>query len=201
MSMGAKVLTKNSYHHGDLESALVSAAINLVRKYGPDHLSLRAVSADVGVSPSASYHYFQDKDSLVSAVGEILFENLAEMQERAMAKIRGSGAKAARDRFEALGNAYFKWAISEPNLYRLIFGGFCELDPSHKDENKAWLLLTRSLDELQAEGLITRSARLGGEVVVWSAVHGASSLIIEGLIPKDAFPLVIKGIQRSLGMR
>jgi len=199
--MASRALAKSSYHHGDLESALVEAAISLVRKYGPDHLSLRAASAEVGVSPSASYHYFQDKDSLVSAIGEKLFNNLAEMQERAIEKITGSGARSARERFEALGSAYFKWALAEPNLYRLIFGGFCEHDASKNHENKAWYLLSRSLDELYAERLITKSARQAGEVVVWSAVHGASSLIIEGLMPKNSFPLVIKSVQRSLGMK
>lgn len=199
--MSPRALAKTSYHHGDLESALVEAAITLVRKYGPDHLSLRAASAEIGVSPSASYHYFQDKDSLVSAIGEKLFNNLAEIQEKAIEKLVGSGARAARERFEALGNAYFKWALAEPNLYRLIFGGFCEHEISQTHDNKAWQLLSRSLDELYEEKLITRSARQGGEVVVWSAVHGASSLIIEGLMPKNTFPLVIKSIQRSLGMK
>ncbi len=198
--MAPKAILKTSYHHGDLESALVEAAISLVRKYGPDHLSLRAVSAEVGVSPSASYHYFQDKDSLVSAVGNTLFEQLAEIQEQAISKIKGGGARGAKERFEALGTSYFKWALNQPNLYRLIFGGFCEQHES-PHESKAWQLLKQSLDELVEEGLITKSARLGGEVLVWSAVHGASSLVIEGLMPKDSFPMIIKGVQRSLGMK
>ena len=199
--MATKALQKNPYHHGDLESALVEAAISLVRKYGPDHLSLRAVSADVGVSPSASYHYFQDKHSLVSAVGERLFANLAEIQEKAIERIVGNSARAAKERFEALGNSYFKWALAEPNLYRLIFGGFCEHDLATSRDSKAWQLLSKSLDELFETGLITKNARLGGEVVVWSAVHGASSLIIEGLMPKNSFPLVISSVQRALGIR
>lgn len=199
--MSPRAQAKTAYHHGDLESALVEAAISLVRKYGPDHLSLRAVSADVGVSPSASYHYFQDKDSLVSAVGDRLFGNLAEMQERAIEKISGNSSRAARERFDALGNAYFKWALAEPNLYRLIFGGFCEHDLVKSHDSKAWRLLSQSLDELYETGLITKAARTGGEVVVWSAVHGASSLIIEGLMPKNSFPLVLNGVQRSLGMK
>lgn len=198
--MAQKAALKSSYHHGDLESALIEAAISLVRKYGPDHLSLRAVSAEVGVSPSASYHYFQDKDSLVSAVGEVLFEQLAEMQEQAISKVKTTGAQGAKDGFEAMGSAYFKWALAEPNLYRLIFGGFCEYHQSHT-ESKAWKLLEQGLDNLVREGLITKSHRKGGEVMVWSAVHGASSLIIEGLMPKNSFPLVIKGVQRSLGMK
>ena len=198
--MAERAAVKPSYHHGDLERALVEAAITLVRKYGPDHLSLRAVSAEVGVSPSASYHYFQDKDSLVSAVGDVLFQQLAEMQEQAISKVKGGGARGAKDRFEAMGAAYFKWALAEPNLYRLIFGGFCEHIESHTD-TKAWKLLEEGLDDLVKEGLITKGARQGGEVMVWSAVHGASSLIIEGLMPKNPFPIVIKGVQRSLGMK
>ena len=198
--MAQKALLKSSYHHGDLETALVKAAISLVRKYGADHLSLRAASAEVGVSPSAAYHYFQDKDSLVSAVGKYLFDQLGEKQESAIAKVRSTGAKGARERFEAMGDAYFKWALSEPNLYRLIFGGFCELLDSH-NESKAWQLLEKGLDDLVQEGLITSANRIGGEVLVWSAVHGASSLVIEGLMPKESFPVVIKGVQRSLGMK
>jgi hypothetical protein len=90
--------------------------------------------------------------------------------------------------------------LAEPNLYRLIFGGFCEHNESHSD-TKAWKLLEEGLDDLVKEGLITKGARQGGEVMVWSAVHGASSLIIEGLMPKNSFPIVIKGVQRSLGMK
>lgn len=197
--MASKAAAKSSYHHGDLETALVDAAIKLVRKYGPDQLSLRAVSADVGVSPSASYHYFKDKDALVSAIGDVLFDQLGTMQEKAIAKVKGTGPEAAKNRFEAMGFAYFKWAKSEPNLFRLIFGGFCDHNMD-EHESKAWILLQKALDELVAQGAITKGARQGGEVIVWSAVHGASSLAIEGLMPDDAFPLVIQGVKRSLGM-
>ena len=198
--MASKATAKSTYHHGDLEAALVEAAINLVRKYGPDQLSLRAVSADVGVSPSASYHYFKDKDDLVSAVGKVLFDQLGSMQEKAIAKVKGKSAETARKRFEAMGYAYFEWATSEPNLYRLIFGGFCEHEMDNH-ESKAWKLLSNGLDELLNHGVIDKKSRIGGEVIVWTAVHGASSLAIEGLMPKSAYPLIIKSIERSLGMK
>jgi AcrR family transcriptional regulator len=197
--MPAKATAKSAYHHGDLEGALVQAAIKLVRKYGPDQLSLRAVSAEVGVSPSASYHYFKDKDALVAAVGDVLLDQLGTMQEKAIAKVKGKGAEGALKKFEAMGYAYFKWATSEPNLYRLIFGGFCE---HHMDEHqsKAWILLQQTLDDLAANKLMDKGARAGGEIVVWSAVHGASFLAIEGLMPEEAYPVVMKSIERSLGL-
>jgi len=197
--MTTKTATKAPYHHGNLETALVDAAITLVRKYGPDQLSLRAVSAEIGVSPSASYHHFRDKDALVTAISNVLFDRLATMQEKAIAKIKGNGATASIKKFEEMGSAYFAWATSEPNLYRLMFGGYCEINMEEHD-SKAWNLLREGLDELMAHGVIDKSARNGGEVIVWSAVHGASSLAIEGLMSSSDFPLVLKSIQRSLGI-
>jgi AcrR family transcriptional regulator len=197
--MATKTATKAPYHHGNLETALVDAAITLVRKYGPDQLSLRAVSAEIGVSPSASYHHFRDKDALVTAISNALFDRLATMQEKAIAKIKGNGATASIKKFEEMGSAYFTWATSEPNLYRLMFGGYCEINMEEHD-SKAWNLLREGLDELMAHGVIDKSARNGGEVIVWSAVHGASSLAIEGLMSSSDFPLVLKSIQRSLGI-
>ena len=197
--MATKTATKAPYHHGNLESALVDAAITLVRKYGPDQLSLRAVSAEIGVSPSASYHHFRDKDALVTAISNVLFDRLATMQEKAIAKIKGNGATASIKKFEEMGSAYFAWATSEPNLYRLMFGGYCEINMEEHD-SKAWNLLREGLDELMAHGVIDKSARNGGEVIVWSAVHGASSLAIEGLMSPSDFPMVLKSIQRSLGI-
>ena len=198
--MATKSATKAPYHHGNLEVALVDAAITLVRKYGPDQLSLRAVSAEIGVSPSASYHHFRDKEALVTAVSDVLFDRLATMQEKAIKNVKGKGAAASIKKFEEMGNAYFAWATSEPNLYRLMFGGYCEIIMEEHD-SKAWNLLREGLDELMAHGVIDESARNGGEVIVWSAVHGASSLAIEGLMPESAFPLVIKSVERSLGIK
>ena len=197
--MASKVATKASYHHGNLESSLVDAAIRLVRKYGPDQLSLRAVSAEIGVSPSASYHHFRDKDALVSAIGNVLFDRLATMQEKAIEKVNGKGASASIKKFEEMGHAYFAWATSEPNLYRLMFGGYCEINMEEHD-SKAWNLLRDALDELVAEGVLEKNLRSGGEIVVWSAVHGASSLAIEGLMSTSGFPIVLRSIQRSLGI-
>lgn len=199
--MATRAAAKAPYHHGNLETALVDAAITLVRKYGPDQLSLRAVSAEIGVSPSASYHHFRDKDALISAIGELLFDRLATMQEKAIAKVKGKGkgGPASIRKFEEMGHAYFAWATSEPNLYRLMFGGYCEINMEDHD-SKAWILLRDALDQLVAEGVLDKNLRPGGEIIVWSAVHGASSLAIEGLMSPSEFPMVLKSIQRSLGI-
>jgi AcrR family transcriptional regulator len=189
-----------SYHHGNLEESLIKAAIKLVRKNGPDHLSLRTAAADIGVSPSAAYHYFPDKSALLDGIGEYLFTDLANMQEEALAKIKGKNARAAKARFRALGEVYFKWAMKEPNLFRLMFGGFCSIEDSEPEDSPAYKLLSKTLDELVISGAMSKAMRPYGELIAWSSVHGATTLIVEGHMPSEAFDSLLDGIQMSLGM-
>lgn len=193
-----------NYHHGNLEPALIAAATKMVRANGAEHLSLRAVAAEVGVSPSAAYHYYPDKDSLISGVGQALFETLADMQEAALSQFQGNSAKAARARFRALGRAYFDWAQSEPNLFRLMFGGYCSVDLADaqlmRQESRAWNLLCSCLNDLHKHGVIDPKIRPYGEILSWSTVHGATALIVEGHLPKDSFESVLDGLELSLGI-
>lgn len=196
---------RGTYHHGNLEAALIAAATKMVRANGAEHLSLRAVAAEVGVSPSAAYHYYPDKDCLIAGVGTTLFESLANLQEAALFQFPGKSAKAARARFRALGRAYFDWANSEPNLFRLMFGGFCSIDFADaqlkRQESRAWNLLCSCLDDLQEYGAIDPKIRPYGEILSWSTVHGATALIVEGHVPEDSFESVLDGLELSLGIR
>lgn len=195
---------RETYHHGDLESALLAAATKMVRAGGAEHLSLRAAAAEVGVSPSAAYHYYPDKDALIAGVGARLFEELADFQEEALSRVPGQGARAARARFRALGRAYFEWASLEPNFFRLIFGGYCSADGAKaevlRDSSRAWRLLQSCLEDLYRTGGLIPTVRPYGELLTWSAVHGATALIIEGHLPKNSFESLLDGLERSLGI-
>ena len=195
----SKPSQRDSYHHGDLKAALLQAAAELVRENGPDHLSLRTVATMVGVSPSAVYHYFPDKDFLVKELGDQIFARMAVMQQEALSQIPGKSARAARLRYRELGRTYFRWANSEPNLFRLMFGGFCKVEKGglHQDED-SFSTLTKCLDDLLATGVITPTMRKYGELVSWSAVQGASNLIIEGLLPEEAFEELLDGLELAM---
>ncbi len=190
---------RDSYHHGDLRAALTGAATELVRKNGPDHLSLRAVADQVGVSPSAVYHYFPSKESLINDLGDQLFKKMAVMQREALSQIPGNSARSARLRYRELGRTYFRWANSEANLFRLMFGGFCKADQrdSHQDQ-EAFVMLTECLDDLLATGVITPAMRRYGELISWAAVQGASTLIIEGILPEAAFEELLDGLELAM---
>ena len=57
-----------TYHHGDLRTALLHAAAKRLADYGVDSLSLRKLAEDAGVSRTAPYHHFKDKSALLSAI-------------------------------------------------------------------------------------------------------------------------------------
>jgi AcrR family transcriptional regulator len=196
---------RQSYHHGNLQEALILAAKKMVRDDGAEHLSLRAVAGEVGVSPSAAYHYFPDKDALISGVGQVLFDELADLQMQRIEQFPGDDAESARKRFRALGEAYFDWAVTEPNLFRLMFGAFCSIEEDDgsqlaREESPAWKLLQKGLDDLLSAGALNPAMRPYGEILSWSAVHGACALIIEGHLPKEAFGSVLDALYLSLGV-
>jgi len=109
-------MARKGYHHGDLANALVEAALRLVEREGADALSLRDLSASLGVSRAAPYRHFADRDALLAAVAARGFETLAGVYEAARAS-PGSGTerlrKAMRD--------YMSFAWTRPGLHRLMF--------------------------------------------------------------------------------
>jgi AcrR family transcriptional regulator len=195
---------RSQYHHGDLESALISTARKLVKQDGAEHLSLRKVSHEIGVSPSAAYHYFPDRDALLSGLGFSLFEELADYQEKEISKISGNSARAARDRFRTLGRTYFHWAKREPHLFNLMFGDFCTLESvgqKKREDSRAFNNLTKCLNELYEFNLISEKMRPYGELLAWSVVHGATSLIIGGHLKPDDFEAALDAVEITLGIK
>src|SRR5215467_1838029 len=66
------------YHHGDLRRALLDEALRTIQTHGVEQLTLRTVGERLGVSRSALYRHFADKQSLLAAVGTEGFRTLRQ---------------------------------------------------------------------------------------------------------------------------
>jgi AcrR family transcriptional regulator len=163
-----------SYHHGDLRDALIRAARRILEKDGLADLSLRQVARVVGVSPAAPYHHFADKQALLDAVATQGFAALRSEMLTRMAKETDPVA-----RLDASGVGYVVFAVENPALFRLMFGGE-ELSANGK---KAYGVLQAAVaDTSRPEGIANPLVCLR----LWALVHGIAKLIVEHCIkPSD----------------
>ncbi|MDL4773105.1 MULTISPECIES: TetR/AcrR family transcriptional regulator [Thermomonosporaceae] len=97
--------------------ALLDAASALLDGGGVDAVTLRDVGSGAGVSRSAAYRHFVDKEDLLMAVSAAAWDSLAT-------RLRGIAADATLSPDEALRGALgalVQVARTRPHLYRLMF--------------------------------------------------------------------------------
>ena len=178
------------YHHGDLRSALIETGLSWLATRQGDDISLREVARLVGVSATAVYRHFPDKQALIAALcqrGEVA---LASAQRTAADAVGGGVAG-----FGASGQAYIRFAIANPGLFRLMMS----IRPA-----AGWLT-----DVLDDKGAAMRGLRDDVAAVLpdsadaqqrlaaihaWSMVHGMAMLMLDGMIPTD------EAVISSIGM-
>lgn len=165
-----------SYHHGDLRAALVDAGLKALETTTIADLSLRQLARAVGVSATAVYRHFPDKQALMQALASEGIEQLGRYQQAAAAA--GSDA----DAFGATGRAYVRFALANPALFRLIFGECRDVGQSIFGDNLASSLLRDKA--LAATGGDDEAARQL-MIQAWAVVHGLAMLMLDGQLPAD----------------
>ena len=174
---------RDTYHVGNLAPQLLAAARALLEEVGPTKLSLRAVSERVGVSATAAYHHFQNRNELVGQLAAQGFSELAGALQRAYSN--GSGL----DKLRAGSLAYLHFARSNPALYQLMFGPeFTEqtvIPALQRERLAAFGELKRMVADTLGQELDSSEVRKAS-VAAWSYTHGLTSLVIHGLLPGAA---------------
>ena len=172
------------YHHGDLRRALIDQALRTIDREGVDGLTLRAVGDALGVSRTALYRHFSDKQALVAAVAREGFRMLRLALVEAWDR-----AGRSQPGFQAMGDAYLAFAIEHPSHYRVMFGRFVEsgaCDPELiREAEAAFQALVDALAAQQREGLVRREDPVLQARFVWSVVHGIAMLTIDGQLKDD----------------
>lgn len=141
-------------------------------------LSLRGVARAAGVSQTAPYHHFADKEALLAAVAETGFADLVREMEAQSEGITGSGAIMV-----ALGLGYVTFATANPGRFRLMFG------PLIRDKLTYHELIETSSGSYQMirDGVAARRAEVQSKtgnleadtMAAWSVVHGLATLLID----------------------
>lgn len=144
--------------------------------------SMRGIARRAGVSPTAPYRHFADREALESAVAVEGFIDLRADLSGAVARVP-EGADAEQVIAE-LGVAYVAFALRRPAVFRLMFGNECDPESSERVRASDQLhevlneVIRRVLDGGDAESLST---------ALWATAHGLAFLHLDGkLRPEPA---------------
>src|SRR5208337_4829814 len=104
---------RRSSRNSTVPSALRAASRAILDEDGPDAVGLREAARRVGVSATAAYRHYANKEDLLASVAAERFRELAAAME--------TGATES-DPLHGAGLAYVGFALQKRGLFRLMFG-------------------------------------------------------------------------------
>ncbi|MBW3572523.1 MAG: TetR/AcrR family transcriptional regulator [Gemmatimonadetes bacterium] len=162
----------------DIKNRIVHAARGLYLERGPEAVTMRAVAKRVGVTATALYRHFVDKEALLTeVVGEgsrLLGSHL----------FRALEAPTALDRLRATAMAYLDFAAAQPQAYRALFdpvdaGG--DVSPVQRQRGAVSRFLRDRVREAMDAGVVAQGDPEGAALTLWSLLHGLASLHHAGI--------------------
>jgi AcrR family transcriptional regulator len=174
--------TRQRYHHGDLRHSLLVAAKSLIAEAGIESLSLRKLAERAGVSRTAPYHHFSDKNDLLCAIAA---EGFCRRHQE-MSEAFNDPHLTPSEKFQAFICGYISFAAENPEEYELMFGRniWKQKNSTQELRDVAYPCFQYQLEMIrswQQSGLISGTNALRTSQVIWGTVHGIAKLWIDGV--------------------
>ncbi|WP_417529130.1 TetR/AcrR family transcriptional regulator [Marinomonas shanghaiensis] len=191
---------KTQYHHGDLTKSLLESASLIIKEQGVESLSMRKLADTVGVSRTAPYHHFKDKNALLCALAEQGFHE----QEHMLRALRAQ-SNTATEGFKKYVHIYLEYALQHNEVYDLMYGRTLwkagnpsdSLKAASKQTFKAWI---DWVEELQEQNVLPNNntpLRIGQ--TTWASLHGLARLFIDGIyLGTEDLPDMIEQMIKNL---
>jgi AcrR family transcriptional regulator len=166
---------RGRYHHGDLRSALVDTAIELIAERGVRGFSLAEASRRLGVTVAAPYRHFADREDLLAAVAVRAFGVFAAVLE---ATLREDAAPA--EQLAAIAGAYVRFAAQHRALFDVLFGA--GIDKSRYPGLRSAAEPVTEMFLAPVRVLCGDSPGAGDDLVtaVSATAHGHAALLLDG---------------------
>jgi AcrR family transcriptional regulator len=155
-----------------LREQLLAATAEVLNEVGDaDRASVRAIARRAGVSPTALYLQFPDRDSLVAAAVDAGFETF-NRELMTAASVDGTPV----ERLMQMGRAYLAFSEQRPALYAILFSTRRTLVDKEPDVDR-----DRALDGLiallqQLNPALDDDAACELAILIWSSLHGYAML-------------------------
>ena len=167
-------------HDAELRTRLLEAAAEIVAHQGVDSLSLRKLAAAQGTSTTAIYSLFGGRAELLVALFSTSFASFGDAQRRV--PVSGDPEVDLRE----LAASYRDWALRNPHLYAVMFGGVLGSVDVSEEAQRA----SAAMDPLRSAvaSAVAAGTMAGASVELishsfWAIVHGLVSL--ELAMPTD----------------
>ena len=168
---------------GTLDERLVETALQMLTDHPAEHLSLRRVAEQLGVSHQAPYGHFGNKRTFLAAVAGA---GLQEAADQAVAALAVSGGDPVR-RLHALMAVYISFIRERPHVHDLAYGPLVN-KPDHPRlqgaANAYWNLLHDTVAACQPAG-IPEPELLRRCAAAWGTVYGIARLGALDQIPSS----------------
>lgn len=161
----------------EMRRLILDAATSMFLEDGYEKTSIRRIAQKIEYSPGTIYLYFKDKTEIFYAIHEAGFELFLKKLQKSLA------LEDPVERLDRMGHLYLEFAFEHPEYYDLMFIMRAPLADFEKPED--WRQGHRSFDflrdtvrqcidakKIQAEDPDSTA------VLIWSFVHGLSSLAI-----------------------
>lgn len=184
-----------------MREQIIDAAERLMVDAGDvESVSMRSIATSVGVTPPAIYMHFEDKDELFQAICDRRFEQLNAVFDEAIS----SAGDDPVDRLLRCGRAYIRFGVENPEAYRfmMLTKNADDFDHAVTTEEPtqgdiAFLKLVSMIAACLEAGAIRPMDPLEASLILWSTVHGLTTLMITS--PQYAWPpdIVDKALETS----
>ena len=174
---------KRAYHHGNLRRDLVTAALEIINKSGPEALTLRSVGTRLGVSQAAPYRHFASKEALLAAVAA---EGFTAMLKQVATKLEGAGTDPMA-RYQSIAEGYMRFALAYPDHFRVMYAPRIHFEGAAvtAERRQALRLLMNAIEACQAAGLAAPGSSLIIATQAWAYAHGLATLYRDGLLHRS----------------
>jgi AcrR family transcriptional regulator len=190
----------------DVERELLAAAEAVLAREGPGGLTVRAVAAEAGIAPMGVYNRLGGKDGLVD---ELLIRGFDRLRVTLEAALADTGEAGMRGRFIACGLSYRQFALENPHFYGIMFEQPVERQTDNPEVGEhagaTFGALVRTVELAAAADVIAAPDPVETAMQIWSAVHGAVTLELKGMVlapdPQYTYQSLLNTLIRGLAPR